>query len=101
MGDGPGSVSNPVRIAPREMVLTLRSFPRGGGTLLDLEFLQDDMGRRVAAFGYHAGFAGAALALENWAWQLTRSCVPQARRIITNQCYRPKERALPIGIELS
>jgi len=49
----------------------LRRFPRGGGTLLDLEFLVDDRGRRVAAFGYHAGFAGAALALETWAWQLT------------------------------
>lgn len=48
----------------------LARFPRGGGTLLDLEFLADDKGRRVAAFGYHAGFAGAALALENWAWQL-------------------------------
>lgn len=49
----------------------LARFPRGGGTLLDLEFLTDDRGRRVAAFGYHAGFAGAALALETWAWQLT------------------------------
>jgi len=49
----------------------LSRFPRGGGTLLDLEFLTDDEGRRVAAFGYHAGFAGAALALETWAWQLT------------------------------
>ncbi|RFU31675.1 hypothetical protein B7463_g4700, partial [Scytalidium lignicola] len=49
----------------------LGRFVRGGGTLLDLEFLQDSKGRRVAAFGYHAGFAGAALALENWAWQLT------------------------------
>ena len=25
----------------------------------------------MAAFGYHAGFAGAALALMTWAWQLT------------------------------
>ena len=25
---------------------------------------------RVAAFGFHAGYAGAALALLNWAWQL-------------------------------
>ncbi|TAQ90739.1 hypothetical protein B7494_g903 [Chlorociboria aeruginascens] len=49
----------------------LSRFPRGGGTLLDLEFLTDDKNRRVAAFGYHAGFAGAALALETWAWQLT------------------------------
>lgn len=52
----------------------LSRFPRGGGTLLDLEFLQDPKtGRRVAAFGYHAGFAGAALALQNWAWQQTHA----------------------------
>ena len=25
---------------------------------------------RVAAFGHHAGYAGAALALLDWAWQL-------------------------------
>jgi saccharopine dehydrogenase (NAD+, L-lysine-forming) len=30
---------------------TLARWPRGGGTLYDLEFLQDDVGRRVAAFG--------------------------------------------------
>ncbi|KAL2178767.1 uncharacterized protein P884DRAFT_291215 [Thermothelomyces heterothallicus CBS 202.75] len=51
----------------------LARFPRGGGTLLDLEFLVDDRGRRVAAFGFHAGFAGAALALEVWAWQLSHT----------------------------
>ncbi|KAI9660731.1 MAG: Saccharopine dehydrogenase [Alyxoria varia] len=45
----------------------LARFPRGGGTLLDLEFLADEQGRRVAAFGYHAGFAGAALAVQAWA----------------------------------
>ncbi|EXJ85870.1 saccharopine dehydrogenase [NAD+, L-lysine-forming] [Capronia coronata CBS 617.96] len=48
----------------------LSRFPRGGGTLLDLEFLTDDSGRRVAAFGYHAGYAGAALAVMAWAYQL-------------------------------
>lgn len=48
----------------------LSRFPQGGGTLLDLEFLSDEAGRRIAAFGYHAGYAGAALALEAWAWQL-------------------------------
>ena len=46
----------------------LGRFPRGGGTLLDLEFLSEN-GRRVAAFGYHAGFAGAALAIRAWGWQ--------------------------------
>ncbi|KAH0536505.1 mitochondrial Homoaconitase [Glutinoglossum americanum] len=49
----------------------LSRFPRGKGTLLDLEFLTDETGRRVAAFGYHAGFAGSALAIQAWAWQLT------------------------------
>jgi len=38
----------------------LSRFHAGGGTLYDLEFLQDESGRRVAAFGFHAGFAGAA-----------------------------------------
>ncbi|KAJ5550994.1 hypothetical protein N7535_001067 [Penicillium sp. DV-2018c] len=49
----------------------LSRWPRGKGTLLDLEFLTDDSGRRVAAFGWSAGYAGAALAVKNWAWQLT------------------------------
>lgn len=48
----------------------LSRFQRGGGTLYDLEFLSDATGRRVAAFGYHAGYAGAAVALMVWKWQL-------------------------------
>ncbi|BEI86624.1 hypothetical protein CcaverHIS002_0609110 [Cutaneotrichosporon cavernicola] len=39
----------------------LRRFAKGKGTLYDLEFLEDPVSkRRVAAFGFHAGFAGAA-----------------------------------------
>jgi len=38
----------------------LSRFDRGGGTLYDIEFLNDENGRRVAAFGFHAGFAGTA-----------------------------------------
>lgn len=39
----------------------LRRFAQGGGKLYDLEFLEDpETKRRVAAFGFHAGFAGAA-----------------------------------------
>ncbi|PRX37533.1 saccharopine dehydrogenase (NAD+, L-lysine forming) [Meinhardsimonia xiamenensis] len=44
----------------------LERFRAGGGRLYDLEYLTDETGRRVAAFGYWAGFAGAAVAL--WAW---------------------------------
>ncbi|MDA8785028.1 DUF3833 family protein [Planktomarina temperata] len=45
----------------------LARFKRGGGRLYDLEYLTDDTGRRVAAFGYWAGYAGAAVALKCWA----------------------------------
>lgn len=41
----------------------LRRFAAGGGALLDLEYLVDAQGRRLAAFGYWAGYAGAALAV--------------------------------------
>lgn len=54
----------------------LSRFPRGGGTLYDLEFLADDTGRRVAAFGYHAGYAGAAVAIMVWHWQLEHGKEP-------------------------
>ncbi len=47
----------------------LDRFVAGGGTLYDLEYLTDADGRRVAAFGYWAGFAGAAVALKCWAAQ--------------------------------
>ncbi len=44
----------------------LGRFKAGGGALLDLEYLTDADGRRVAAFGYWAGYAGAAVALMCW-----------------------------------
>ncbi|MEL6958595.1 MAG: saccharopine dehydrogenase [Pseudomonadota bacterium] len=47
----------------------LDRFKAGGGTLLDLEYLVDTDGRRVAAFGYWAGFAGAAVTVMAWASQ--------------------------------
>lgn len=47
----------------------LKRFNAGGGTLYDLEYLVDEAGRRVAAFGYWAGFAGAAVSLKCWAAQ--------------------------------
>ena len=47
----------------------LRRFVSGGGTLYDLEYLTDQSGRRVAAFGYWAGYAGAGVAVKCWAAQ--------------------------------
>ncbi|MES2333743.1 MAG: saccharopine dehydrogenase [Pseudomonadota bacterium] len=47
----------------------LKRFKAGGGTLYDLEYLVGEDGRRVAAFGYWAGYAGAAVSLKCWAAQ--------------------------------
>lgn len=49
----------------------LGRFVKGNGLLLDLEFLMQN-GRRVAAYGYYAGFAGAAVALDVWAHQILK-----------------------------
>ena len=50
-------------------IALLKRFKEGGGTLYDLEYLVDDTGRRVAAFGYWAGYAGAAVTLKSWVAQ--------------------------------
>jgi len=73
----------------------LARFPQGGGTLLDLEFLTDDAGRRVAAFGYHAGYAGAALAVEAWAYQLQH---PEAKTMPAVSSY-PNQDALLLDVK--
>ncbi|RKT32072.1 saccharopine dehydrogenase (NAD+, L-lysine-forming) [Roseovarius halotolerans] len=57
----------------------LERFRAGGGTLFDLEYLVDEQGRRVAAFGYWAGYAGAAVSLMAWtAQQAGETCPPVA-----------------------
>jgi saccharopine dehydrogenase (NAD+, L-lysine forming) len=60
--------------------ILLKRFKAGGGTLYDLEYLVDEAGRRVAAFGYWAGFAGAAISLKCWAAQQTGTiCGPVSK----------------------
>lgn len=44
----------------------LARFARGNGCLLDLEYLTDEAKNRVVAFGYWAGFAGAAVGIMTW-----------------------------------
>ncbi|MCJ8298975.1 MAG: saccharopine dehydrogenase [Pseudomonadales bacterium] len=44
----------------------LGRFKRGNGTLYDIEFLVDPQGRRVAAFGYWAGYSGCAVSVLSW-----------------------------------
>lgn len=58
----------------------LKRFRDGGGTLYDLESLVDERGRRVAAFGYWAGFAGAGVSVKAWAAQQAGGICPPVRR---------------------
>lgn len=39
----------------------MTKFDKGGGKIIDLEFMVDENGRRTNAFGYWAGYVGAAL----------------------------------------
>lgn len=48
---------------------TLDRFIQGGGKLYDLEYLTDQDGKRIAAFGVWAGFVGAGLGVNLWASQ--------------------------------
>ena len=43
-----------------------KRYKEGRGKLYDLEFLQNETGRRVAAFGFWAGYIGTALAVESY-----------------------------------
>ncbi len=64
----------------------LQRYASGGGELFDLEFLQDDHGRRIAAFGYWAGFVGAALGMLGLAhYQQTDKAFPAAHRFDSQQ----------------
>lgn len=44
----------------------LSRFRKGGGVIWDWEYLCDDQNRRLIAFGYWAGFAGALIATQIW-----------------------------------
>ena len=59
----------------------LKRFKAGGGTLYDLEYLVSEDGRRVAAFGYWAGYAGAAVALKCWVAQQRGGIAGPVRKV--------------------
>ena len=57
----------------------LSRFAAGGGALLDLEYLVDDKGRRLAAFGFWAGYLGAALAVLQQRGRLVAPLTPTSK----------------------
>ena len=72
----------------------LGRFVAGGGALLDLESLVDADGRRLVAFGYWAGYAGAALAVLHH-----HGALPTPLRPTTRTELDAALRALPVGGE--
>ena len=79
----------------------LRRFVTGGGALLDLEYLVDDAQRRLAAFGYWAGYAGAALAVLHHRGRLGTPLQPASKpalaRLLGERTAAGAPRALVIG----
>src|SRR6478735_11058186 len=62
-----------------EAVEVLDRFRRGGGRLLDIEYLTDEHGKRVVAFGYWAGYVGAALGVLHLAGDLHAPLSPMTK----------------------
>lgn len=80
---------------------TLDRFRRGGGELLDVEYLTVD-GRRVVAFGFWAGYVGAALAVLRHRGLLPGGVAPMSRDELDAMLResaegREAEKALVIG----
>jgi len=78
----------------------LRRFVEGGGELLDLEYLTDGQGRRLAAFGYWAGYVGAALAVLHESDLLPAPLEPTSKEELDDRLARAgtrEKKALVIG----
>ncbi len=87
----------------------LARFAQGGGEIMDLEFLQDENGRRVCAFGYWAGYVGAAMSVAGFyhysqsqgpfpaqgSYNDKASYLAELRQLVDGQSEKP--RALVIG----
>ena len=64
---------------------TLGRFREGGGRLYDIEYLTDERGRRVVAFGYWAGYVGAALGALQLAGTLKWPLAPTDKPTLDSQ----------------
>ncbi|MBB4894207.1 saccharopine dehydrogenase (NAD+, L-lysine-forming) [Streptomyces olivoverticillatus] len=73
----------------------LRRFTAGGGALLDLEYLVDDDGRRLAAFGYWAGYTGAALAVLHHRGALNTPLTPRTKEELDGALRASRDAAQP------
>jgi len=68
-----------------DAVRTLTRFEEGRGRLFDIEYLTDDNGRRVVAFGYWAGYVGAALGVLQLGGELETPLAPTDKETLDAQ----------------
>lgn len=73
----------------------LHRFAAGGGTLLDLEYLVDARGHRLVAFGYWAGYVGAALAVLHYRGRLHSPLQPLSKDALDAALVQPATSAPP------
>lgn len=73
----------------------LARFVRGGGALLDLEYLTNSANQRLVAFGRWAGYIGAALALLHWNGQLTNPLQPVSQDMLHEALAALRDGATP------
>ena len=74
---------------------TLTRFAKGGGLLYDLEYLEDENQRRIAAFGVWAGYTGAALGVATWA------CAQIGKSLNEEAPLLPYENSITMAEEIS
>ena len=70
---------------------TLERFRLGGGRLLDIEYLTGEDGKRVVAFGYWAGYVGAALGVLHLAGELATPLAPMGKHELDEQLERARK----------
>lgn len=73
----------------------LHRFASGRGTLLDLEYLLDARGHRLVAFGYWAGYVGAALAVLHYRGRLHPPLQPLSKAALDAALVQPGGSAPP------
>jgi len=83
-----------------EAIPLLKRFKAGNGEVLDLEFLVNDSGRRVAAFGRAAGMVGMAMGIIIWCKQILNEKLDKieawkCEKDMVNDCIKLIKRAVP------
>ncbi len=77
----------------------LARFVRGGGMLHDLEYMTGEDGIRVAAFGYQAGWVGAALGLRGWLMRARGQAMPPVASCESRDVFLRDIKALRDGVK--